>query len=245
MLNKKIFRIFTFSGLIPLVVFLVWAIWHGFSSLTILPEFFDDSLYYYSRVKEIFDGNVLIGNPYFIEHSGEISPAFFVADLFSAIPLFFKLGINLSVFVNLFFYFGLFTTLIYTLFKSFEISNKQSVTISFLVLFAVFSFLFRPVAMQIVFPAFIFFLISLKYFIDDPKNKKNKILLIISSSLSFYLYTYLWQIVFVALFILLILTSLKTFKEYIGIFKVKIFSLIISLPIFIYTFLRINLSHNE
>jgi len=51
------------------------------------PALVSDSLYYYARAKEVFDGFPFIGNPYFLEYQKTISPSFFVPDWLYALPL--------------------------------------------------------------------------------------------------------------------------------------------------------------
>src|SRR3989338_10782345 len=61
----------------------------------------EDDRYYFSRSKEIADGNFFIGNPYYIEHADDTSPAFFVSDWIAAVPHVFGFSANQVGVINL------------------------------------------------------------------------------------------------------------------------------------------------
>lgn len=162
------------------------------------PEFMDDSNYYYARMQEVVDGHPFIGNPYLKEHAGEVASAFFGADWIAAIPLFFTRDLMPAVLINVVVWSGLYAALLYWLFGLLNLQQRVRIGAVLVAFIASFWFMERPVAMQIVYPAFVLLLGSILWWLKDPSSRKAQVLLVVSAGISFYLYTYLWQITVVA-----------------------------------------------
>ena len=135
----------------------------------IVPEYIEDSSYYYARVNDVVRGNLLVGNPYFMEHKDSISPAFFLSDWFASIPFILKMPFNFGVLFNIIFWSEVFVLTLYFLFRRFGVSEIQSSIFSFLTYLQVFWLFVRPVAMQVIFPGYALFLLSLFIWSNDTR----------------------------------------------------------------------------
>ena len=205
------------------------------------PQLSSSSYFYYSRIKEIKDGNVFIGNPFFMEHNKEVAPAFFVADWFAAIPLLLGFSFNFTVIFNTFFWILIYVFLLYFLLRKLNLSQKFCF-IGALLGYASTAFLMlRPVSMQTVYPFFALFLLAFVMWLKKPFDKKIIIFLISTIVLSFYVYTYLWLIVLVAVFSTIIYYFFSQKKKQ-AFYLLGAFSaaLIFALPLFIYSHKQIS-----
>lgn len=201
---------------------------------------FDAPNYYYARLREILDGYPFMGNPYFWEHRTELAPAFFLADWLGVIPMFFvSMGAG-SIF-NLIFWTALFIGLCYWFLTLTKISKIWSAVGALLITISVYSYLIIPVSMQVIYPVFILFLIALWQWLQNPHDKRVSIFLILASTLTFYIYTYLWQIVvvFLGLFFLYFLVT-KEYQLAKRLCGIGLIVLALSLPLFVYTAKQIS-----
>ena len=128
-------------------------------------EIVDDSIYYFTRAVDVFRGHPFVGNPYVLEHKDSVSALFFVSDWIWSTPLFLGFSIIATIFVNQLLWFVITSLLLYWIFYLFSVSKKFLPYCVSLVLICVYWYLARPVAMQIIFPIFLGFIISLFYFI--------------------------------------------------------------------------------
>lgn len=203
-------------------------------------EIVDDSAYYYSRAVESAQGNPFIGNPYIRENNQELSLSFFVADWLWSLPLFLGFPIQGSIIVSQVLWFLIFGMFLYYLFLLFDLEKKYVPLAILFVFLSVYWYLARPVAMQVVFPVFVIWLSSFVLFIKNPKSKKSTIFLILTTALSIYVYTYLAQVVFVVLLLILIAAFSSHFKKFRTIWYVGIGSFLLSIPFLVYTWKQIN-----
>ncbi|OGZ40443.1 MAG: hypothetical protein A3B04_02355 [Candidatus Portnoybacteria bacterium RIFCSPLOWO2_02_FULL_39_11] len=195
------------AALMVVIVLVAISVWLLFSSIGsdwrgITPQFTGDSYFYYSRIKEIKDGNILIGNPFFWEHRRAIAPAFFAADWLAALPLLAGFSFNFMVVFNLFFWSVIFVFLIYLILRQLRVGGLIAALGALLVYFETFRLMFRPVSMQTIYPIFALFLLAFILWQKRPDDRKTLIFLIVAMTAAFYVYTYLWQIILV--FILLV-----------------------------------------
>ena len=224
--------IFFVALLFPLieVYFTVNTTWQG-----VTPGY-NDSVYYYARMHEVKDGNPFIGNPFLLEHSKEIAPAFFVSDWVAAAPLFLGLSFTSTVIFDMLFWSIMFVFFLFLFLKQLDISKEVSSIIAVFAYLCVYSLMMRAVSMQIVFPFFAFFLFAFTNWLKNPENKKNIFVLILATTFSFYIYTYLWQITFVTLFIGMITFLIMRDKTKTKHLSLIIFSsLFLALLLFIYS----------
>jgi hypothetical protein len=225
-----------FLSLVPVAQTLLKGKWQG-----VPPAYVDDDLYYYSRIKEVADGQPFLGNPYFIEYRDARSVAFFVADWLAAIPIIFGISFSLAIVFNLVFWSLLFVFLAYLLFRTVDIPPPLSVGLSLISYLEVYWMIFRPVAMQQVFPFFLLFLLAFLGWLRWPLQRRSIWFLIIASALSFYIYTYLWQIIFVTLgWVFLHMLWQKKWPEIKALIIVVLGTGLLALPAIIYTFYQIR-----
>lgn len=197
--------------------------------------------YYLDRMREIKDGNIFLGNPYFIEHNKEMAPAFFVADWINYIPMFFGLSVSYSIIFNLFFWSLIFLLLSFFIFISVGVNSRWATFGAILVYLVGYSLVIFPVSMQTIYPFYLIILLSLYLWIENPDNRKKQIFLAISLSLCFYIYTYLWQIALTTcLLTLFYLVMARKKSEAFILFKVLFLAFILSIPLFIFTYKQLN-----
>lgn len=197
--------------------------------------------YYYARQYEILDGQPFMGNPYFWEHRQEIAPAFFLADWLVVIPVLLGFSTGVASLINLIGFTALFIWLGYYWLGQVGVSKIWSSVGALLVTVLVYSYLITPVSMQVIYPTFLLFLIAFWQWRENPFAKKTQIFLVSASVLTFYIYTYLWQIAmaWLGLFFLYFLYT-KEYKLVKRLFGLGLFTFIFSLPLFVYTWKQIS-----
>lgn len=197
--------------------------------------------YYEARAREIVNGHPFMGNPYFLEHNNEIAPAFFLADWLGAIPRLLGVSLGWTANINLLFWSLLFVFLSYGILRELGVSKNLSIVGAELSYFQVFDLMARPVSMQIVFPFYLFFLLAFLLWLKDGADKKRTVWLILASTLSFYIYTYSWQIAIIMLGLAGLYWLLMREKEKVfGLIKAMGFIIIFSTPLFVFTYLQIT-----
>jgi len=213
----------------------------GYDWQGVAPMFTGDSYFYFSRMKEISDGNIFIGNPYYIEHNKEVAPAFFVADWIAAAPLLLGFSFNFTVIFNLLFWSLAFSLLFYYLLRQFGISKLFCFLGTVLMYIEVYRLMFRPVSMQTIFPFFILFLLAFIVWYKNPFNKKAMVFLTLATTATFYVYTYLWQIILVFVFLTIAyFFIIKKKRKAINLLIIIFLSHILSIPLIIYTIKQIS-----
>lgn len=205
------------------------------------PEFMDDSNYYYARMQEVVDGHPFIGNPYLKEHAGEVASAFFGADWIAATPLFFTRDLMPAILINVVVWSGLYVVLLYWLFGLLNLHQRVRVGAVIVTFVASFWYMERPVAMQIVYPAFVLLLGSILLWLKEPASRKAQVLLVVSAGISFYLYTYLWQITMVAGALLNMYVLLRNRASFRTLLGIDIGIVLVALPMGMY--MVVQLSH--
>jgi hypothetical protein len=176
------------------------------------PSYIDDN-YYYVRMKEVVDGYPMLGNPYFFEHREDIAPAFVLPDWISALPLYAGMSLMQTVSINFSFWSLVFVLLTFLLFRTLKLSPYWSSLGAAFVYSQVYLLVLRPVSMQLVFPVFLLFLLTFFLWEREPTSLKRKIYFAFAIALTFYDYTYLWQIVTVFIGLYLIFLVWKKDKN--------------------------------
>lgn len=210
--------------------------WHG-----VLPSGITDSLYYYARIHEVVDGYPLIGNPYIFEYRGTFSPAFFLPDVLSAVPIVIGLPFNIGILFNIFIWSSVFLILANRLLKTFGVSELWAAAWSIFLYLESYSFMLRPTIMQLVFPLFLLFLLALLQFLYEPFLKKRLLWLASVSALSFYVYNYLAFVVFLAfagVFIWYLVS--KQFKKLGAVFVAGLYTVLFLVPFGVYSFIQMQ-----
>lgn len=197
--------------------------------------------YYFMRMEEIKDGYPLMGNPFFIEHREEISPAFFLADWFAAIPLLLGGSWMFTVIFNLFLWSFLFLLLVFLLMRILGLSSRWSIAGALLSYMEVCWLMARPVSMQVIFPFYILFLIAFVLWLKDTQHHRKQALLGFASALTAYLYTYAWQIVIVVLLLTPIHLFFAKRKNSLRAFvRVIVYFVTLSIPLILFTIRQID-----
>lgn len=198
--------------------------------------------YYDARIREIVvNGYPFIGNPYFLEHNNEIAPAFFMADWLAAIPRLLGVSLGWGAIINLLFWSLFFVFLSYGILRELGVSKTISIVGAELSYLQIFYLMVTPVSMQTIFPFYLLFLWAFLFWIKDCASKKRTALLILAATLSFYIYTYLWQIALTMLGLAGLYWLLMREKEKVlGLIKALGFIIIFSVPLFIFTYLQIT-----
>ncbi|MDP3729384.1 MAG: hypothetical protein Q8R26_01325 [bacterium] len=203
---------------------------------TILAHATYGSTYYNARIREILDGYPFMGNPYFIEHQNELAPAFFVADWIAATPMLLGVSYNAGMILNAVLWSLVFVGLVYGIFIQLQFSRLWASLGALLVYTQGYPLMISPVSMQIIFPSFLFFLLSFLIWFHDPLSQKKSWFLIIATTLAFYIYTYLWQIALTMFGLFLISFFIIKKKEIVKRLSIIACMIILfSAPLIIYT----------
>ncbi|OGH68212.1 MAG: hypothetical protein A3C15_03125 [Candidatus Magasanikbacteria bacterium RIFCSPHIGHO2_02_FULL_50_9b] len=168
----------------------------------------EDDRYYFSRSKEIADGNFFIGNPYYIEHADDTSPAFFVSDWIAAVPHVFGFSANQVGVINLVVWSVIFFLIVLVLLQELGATRRHAIAASLFVFIALYAPVVRPVSMQIVFPFFLLFCVMLVRWLKE-QSLWRAFALAAAAAVNFYIYTFSWQIIVVALAILFLRLALR------------------------------------
>lgn len=238
---KKVFLLIAVVATLLPVFFTVhvaggWESWRG-----VLPKGTTDSLYYYARIKEVVDGYPMNGNPYVYEYRNESTPAFFIPDIVSALPMLVGVPFNIGIVLNIFVWSFLLLLLAFQLLKLLGVERRWSVVFSVLVLIVGYTFMLRPTIMQIIYPLLLLFLVVFVQYLDDPKSRRKAVYLAVVSSLTFYFYTYLaYVVVLTLLFALLYYLFARKFGEAKSLVGVGILSLVLLVPFAVYTWAQVT-----
>ena len=169
--------------------------WYGGRTWQAIPP--TGESYYLERIREIADGHPLLGNPYFIEHTDEIAPAFFLPDWIAAVPYLLGASMLATMAINNIIWGSVFVILLYFLFRKIIASQLLCCVGVIFAYIQVYSLMIRPVSMQLIFPVFLFFLIALYSWLVDKDANRTGLVLAIAIALSVYDYSYLTQLIFI------------------------------------------------
>ncbi|OGG53685.1 hypothetical protein A2851_02255 [Candidatus Kaiserbacteria bacterium RIFCSPHIGHO2_01_FULL_53_29] len=150
--------------------------------------------YYSAMVREVVNGHPLMGNPYFYEHREGIAPAFFLPFWLTALPQVLGLSQSLSVLFNFSFWTLIFGLILYAFFVRLGLSPPWSAIGTLLCYLQVYVYLIRPVSMQAVYPFFLLFMFAFVVW-WRKQNRYTNSFLGLATALTFYDYTYLWQVI--------------------------------------------------
>lgn len=235
--NKKLAYVIAgvFVALVSLIPFLQVAVEYG-GMPEIYPIFEDiDHNYYYARIREVLDGHPMLGNPFYIEHIDNFALAFSSAEWILAIPTLLGFSFVSGLFLNNILWALIFFVTLSVVFRNVGIEWRRSLFVALLVFLAMTQLIIRPVAMQIVFPFFLFFVLMFFRWIQTP-DRKNSTLLVYAAASNFYIYSFSWQIIAVALVAIcgyFIVTKDKggTWNS----FVVGLGTIVLSLPVLVFT----------
>lgn len=210
--------------------------WQG-----VLPEGVTDSLYYYARIHEVSDGHPLIGNPYVFEYRNTFAPAFFLPDIIAAVPVLIGLPFVLAMILNVFIWSFVFLWLAFKLFKLLRVPKRQALVWSVMAYLSAYSFMLRPVVMQIIYPLFLLFLVTLLKFLHEPLNRRRVYFLALTAAASFYAYTYLaYIVILVFVFVFGWFLFAKRFQELRSLSLAGAFTALLLVPYGLYTLVQVE-----
>jgi hypothetical protein len=210
--------------------------WNG-----VPPAGVTDSLYYYARIHEVADGHPFIGNPYVFEYRNGFSPAFFLPDIIAALPVLLGLPFIAGMVLNVFIWSFLFLVLSFALLRLLQMPKRWALVWTILLYLVSYSFMLRPVVMQIVYPFFLLFLIAFLRFLYAPLEKRKIYLLSLVAASTFYIYTYLaYIVILVFIFTFLWFLFSRRFKELRSLTMAGVFTAIMLIPFGIYTIIQIR-----
>lgn len=240
MINRFFVLIALAATLIP-AVFVIheaggWQQWEG-----VLPPGTTDSRYYYGRIHEVVDGHPFVGNPYAYEHRNALSPAFFLPDVISAVPVLLGVPFVVAVLFNIFVWSLIFLLLSFTLLRLLRLPVWWAVLWSVLAYIASYSFMLRPTVMQIIYPVFLLFLIAFLKFLYEPLSRRRAVWLSLTAASTFYAYTYLSYIVLLTFaFLFFWFLAVRRFKELRVLIIAGLYTILLLVPFGIYTLLQMG-----
>jgi hypothetical protein len=208
--------------------------WQG-----IMPELVTDSLYYHAQMREVFDGYPKVGNPYTYEHRTETAPAFFIPVIISALPLFVGIPLAWAVTLNLFVWLGLFLTLAYLLSRSLGLARWWALSAALFMALCGMMFIVRPVALQIVFPVFLWWMYTLSRWLHEP-TRGTTVHFIVATVVVPYAYTYLAYIVLPALGVLGLMLVVYRRESIVQLMKYGLVGLIAVIPFVLFVMRQLH-----
>ncbi len=227
-----------FLGALPIIhlVYSIGSSWDG-----VIPSYISDSLFYFTRISKTAENFPLAGNHYFLEHKGDLQPVFSMAETFIALPMKFGLSFNVALILSLILFNVFFAFILYKYLRKF-CGFGWSLIFASIIYIQSYGMMVRPVIMETVLPFFILFHLSFLNWFLEPSRRRNQIFLAITVGLSFYIYSYLWQIVLANILIYgfwLLLNRKKA--ELIALLKTMALAILIALPVLIYSYSAISL----
>ncbi|MDP2642162.1 MAG: hypothetical protein Q8P21_02640 [bacterium] len=237
-------KVFVLTALLATLIPAIFTVkeaggWQGWQGVP--PKGTADSLYYYARIHEVADGYPLNGNPYVYEYRGTLSPAFFLPDIVSAVPLLLGVPFNITVMINVFAWSLVFLILSFTLLRQLSLPSGWATLWSFFLYMSVYSFMLRPVGMQIAYPVFLAFLIAFLKFLDEPLRRYRVVWLSLSTALTFYVYTYLSYIAILAfVFIFFWFLLGRRFRELRMLVTAGVFTALLLIPFGVFTLMQMS-----
>lgn len=172
-----------------------WA--EGLAPVDVPVSLYATGNYYLDRIHEMQDGQVFMGNPYFIEHADTFPPAFFAADWVSALPFLLGIPWMASITINLVLWSLVFLLLAYWICRALEFSPRFSLVGALFVYTTVYVFMAAIVSMQAIFPSFLLFLFAYLLWLKDMHVRGRQIFLALAAAYASYLYSYTVQIIIV------------------------------------------------
>ncbi len=179
-----------------LPAFSIWVL-VGDAWLGIVPPFTDEALYQ-TRVQTVVHGHFSGGNPYFLEHTDDPPLVLFGGAWLNAVPQLLGLSLIPSLALNFVFWSLLFATAAYFLLRELRISPWLSVATTVFLYIESYSHIWRSANLQTVYPFYFLFYFVLLRLIREP-NRFNIVSLGLITGVTFYLFTFLWQVAVVTL----------------------------------------------
>jgi hypothetical protein len=189
---------------------------------------------------EVADGHPFVGNPYAFEERGVLSPAFFLPDWLTALPLLAGVPLIFTILINIFIWSFLFLAFAYAFLRELAFSRSWALAWSVAAYLAAYSFMLRPTIMQVVYPALLLFLLTLIRYLKEP-GKRRALLLALTASLTFYVYTFLAYVTLLTLALTFVWYALqKKWQIVAGLLWCALASAVLLIPFGVYTLMQMH-----
>ncbi len=204
--------------------------WQGFTPM------FGDEGFYYAHVQTIAEGYYNDGNPYFFEHRFDPPLVIFGGAWLNALPLLAGLPFNAAMLINFILWSFAFAAAAYLLYREFAVPRWLCVAGVVLLYLQSYAHIFRPANLQPVYPFYFLFYLALARLLRE-QSRTNIVLLGLVSASTFYLYSYLWQVVVVTLGLLVLYALVRReWSLFKGVLYSSLLGGLLGLPAVLYTF---------
>ena len=156
----------------------------------IVPPFSDEI--YPALMHTIGSGHLTAGNPYFLEHSNGVPLVIFAGAWLDAIPLWLGLSLPVVLQLNFILWSMIYAATAYRLLRELRLPAWGATAGTLLLYIQSYEHVWRPVALQTVYP-FYFLFYALLLRLMRQQSRKNTIVLGFVVGSAFYFYSYLWQ----------------------------------------------------
>ncbi len=218
----------------------------------ILPEIVNDENFYYTRIKDVIDGHLFLGNAYLLEHKDELPQSVFLAEYLLTQPIkIFNLNINTAHLIYNFLLPAIAFILTYLALFLILKSRFWSIVFSIFLFFGLYLLTFiRPVSPQFNFIfwltqfIFLWLLISKSDFKNSPKSDFSILIFnTINFGLLFYIYPYYWTFYLIFFGILIVIYFWKNRELALKIAIIAAGGLILAIPYFYLNYLSAQLPY--
>lgn len=204
--------------------------WQGIS-----PAFTDEGVYY-AHMHAIGQGYLTDGNPFIYEYRTSTPLVIFGGAWVNALPLFAGLPFNTALAINFIIWSLAFAASSYWLLREWLVPRWIAVGGALFLYLQSYSYVWRPVNLQPVYPFYFLFYIAVARLIRE-QNRKNIALLAGVTAVSFYIFAYLWQIAVITLGLLFLYALIRrNWQLAKATFSASFIGGIIGLPIPLYMF---------
>jgi hypothetical protein len=176
--------------------------WQGIS-----PVFTDESVYY-AHMHSIGQGYLTDGNPFIFEYSTGTPLVIFGGAWVNALPLLAGLSFNSALVINFIIWSLAFAALLYWLLREWAVPRWIAVGGTLFLYLQSYSYIWRPVNLQPVYPFYFLFYIAVARLIRE-QTRTNIALLAGATAASFYIFAYLWQIAVITLGLLFLYALIR------------------------------------
>ena len=158
-----------FLSLLPVVdtIVNIGSEWKG------VPPSYTDDNYYYVRMKEVVDGQPMLGNPYLKEHAQDIAATWVFPDWIYAFPLLLGFPFFTAISINFSLWSLTLSFLLYLFLRRVGLPGMWSAFGTFFCYTQIYIFVLRPISMQLVFPVFMAYLLAWFAWQEQPKKKSK------------------------------------------------------------------------
>ncbi len=173
-----------------------------------IPQAYGDEFLYYAQAHAVAEGHWGFGNPYLLEHAGDMPLVIFGGTWLSSLPLLFHIPLMTSATLDYILWGIIFVVLFYWLLRELRAPKWLSAAGALFAFIQTCGLIFRMSSRQTVYPFFLLFYIVLARFLKNP-NKANTFFLGLAAGATFWVFSYLWQTVVITLGLLALYALLR------------------------------------